>query len=149
MDKEEYIRRFDLAAQECRDFARSFVIEDLPEAILFDVALRWPPTVKGKIKYIGGRLLDPASIRSVPYVKARKMFWVDGKVPRWINMQVSRVEGNATVIEIATTDKLTSKEDRLMHAREGNPPFHVLGPWFPRFGWSMDIDGKFRLRQRG
>ena len=131
MEKDEYIRRFDLAARSCLEFARTCVIEDLPDNILFDVALNRQPDVRGKIKYVGGRLLDSVSIRSVPYVKARKMFWVEGKVPRWINMQVTRVDGDASIIEVTISDVLISDEVKLFHRGDGNPPFHILGPSRP------------------
>jgi len=147
MDKKEYIRRFDLAVSTCRDLARTCVIEVLPEEIRFDLALRREPNEKGKIKYVGGRLLDPATIRSVPYVEACEMHWVEGGVPRWINMNVSRVDGDATIIEIAATDTLISQEDRLLHRWAGNPPFQVLSPPNP-FGWSLARDGKFSLYWR-
>ena len=144
MDKREYIRRFDLEASTCRDLARTCVIEALPVDIRFDVALHREPNARGKIKYVGGRLLDPAAIRSLSYMEACEMHWVEGSVPRWINMNVSRVDGDATIIEIATTDMLISQEDRLLHRWAGNPPFQVLGPPNP-FGWSLAVDGKFSL----
>jgi hypothetical protein len=144
MDKKEYVRRFDLAVSTCRDLARACVIEVLPDDVRFDVALHRKPNEEGKIKYIGGRLLDPSAIRSVPYMEACEMHWVEGSVPRWIDMMVIGVDGDATVIEIATTDMLISQEDRLLHRWAGNPPFQALSPPNP-FGWSLAVDGKFNL----
>ena len=145
MDKNEYIRRFDLAAIACRDLARTCVVEVLPDDIRFDVALHWKPNERGEIEYVGGRLLDPASIRSVPYIEAREMYWVEGSVPRWIDMHVSRVDHEATIIEIVTTHMLISQEDKLLHRWAGNPPFQVTTPPHP-FRWSLEVDGKFSLK---
>jgi hypothetical protein len=148
MDKKEYIRRFDLAVSACVDLARTYVIEVLPDDVRFDVAQHRRPNEEGKIKYIGGRLLDPAAIRSVPYKEASEIHWVDGSVPRWIDMYVCRVDGDATIINIDTTDMLISQEEKLLHRWRGNPPFQVLGPPNP-IGWSsLDMNGKFSLHWR-
>jgi hypothetical protein len=109
------------------------------------VALHRKLNEEGKIKYVGGRLLDPEAIRSVPYMEACEMHWVEGSVPRWIDMYVSRVDGDATIIEIITTDMLISQENRLLHHWAGNPPFHAMGPSIPFVGWSLAVNGKFSL----
>ncbi len=145
MTKDEYIRRFDLGAQWAREFAERFLIETLPKKIKFDIPFGLQGDETGRVKFLGGRLVDPKALRSIEYIEARKMLWVDKKVPVWINMQVSRIEDDATIIEIHLADRLTEDESGLYHKLEGNPPFHILGPSLPHEGWSLARDGKFHL----
>jgi hypothetical protein len=37
MTRDEYIRRFDLAAKFCREFRQRWIIEPLPEQMKFDI----------------------------------------------------------------------------------------------------------------
>ncbi len=146
MTKEEYIRRFDLAATRCRDFAQSRLIEVLPDKLRFDVDCGATGTKEGPVKIIGGRLVDPSDLVSMEYIPARRMLWVDGKVPRWVDFRIRRLEVDATIIEIRFSDKLVTDDSTLWHKGEGVPPFHVLGPPCPR-GWrSLSLDGRFSLQ---
>ncbi len=145
MTKEEYIRRFDLAAARCRDFAQSRLIEVLPDKIRFDVRCGVTGAEKGPVKIIGGRLVNPVDLVSMEHVKARRMLWVDGKVPRWIDLQVTRLEVDATIVQIRFSDNLVLDDSALWHKAEGMAPFHVLGPLLPR-GWqSIARDGRFSI----
>jgi hypothetical protein len=146
MDLASFIAAFNRAAALCRDFARQFVVEELPLSLRFDFAAAGRPTdERGHVKFLGGRLLTPAQLRGVDPVRARKYLWVDGKIPQWINFSVHAADAEHTYIEVTVCGRLAADDRALYHRREGNPPFHVLGPALPS-GWvSVAESGKIRL----
>jgi hypothetical protein len=144
-----FIAAFDRAATLCRDFAQQFVTGELPASLRFDFAGAGRPTDQtGRVQFLGGRLLLPAQLRGVEPVRARKYLWVDGKVPQWINLSVHAADAEHTYIEVAVTDRLVAEVAQLYHQREGNPPFHVLGPALPPWWVSLAESGKFSLGWR-
>jgi hypothetical protein len=151
MTRDEYIRRFDLAAITCREFAQRWVIDQLPKNIKFDIPLYEPPKVRDERVKLpwGGRLILPEELIGIEYVKARKIFWVDGRIPVWINFNVDRTDGDFTIIEIHASDHLTDNDEILYHLWEGNPPFHILSPSVPGDPSLFDQDGKFNLSDAG
>jgi hypothetical protein len=141
-----FIAAFDRAAALCHDFAQQVVTENLPTSLRFDFLAAGQPTGQaGRVKFLGGRLLLPAQLRGVEPVQARKYLWVDGHVPQWVNLSVHAADAEHTYIEVAVCDRLTDDPTALYHQREGNPPFHLLGPALPP-GWvSLAASGKFSL----
>jgi hypothetical protein len=129
--------------------AQQFVVEELPASVRFDfAAARRKVDAGGRIKFLGGRLLTPGQLRGLDPVRARKYLWVDGKIPRWINFSVHAADAEHTYIEVVASDRLTADDRVLHHQREGNPPFHVLGPSLPPSWLSLAESGKFSLGWR-
>jgi hypothetical protein len=144
-----FITAFDRAAKSCRDFARPFVVEALPRSLRFNfAAAQRTPDRNGRIKFLGGRLLTPEELVGVEPVRARKYLWVGGKVPQWINLSVVAADDDHTYIELCVCNRLTSSMEHLYHTREGNPPFHILGPALPPDWESVEKSGKFSLGWR-
>jgi len=146
MEKSAFIAAFDRAAALCREFAQHFVVEHLPESLRFNfIAASRPIDQNGTIKFLGGCLLTPAQLLRVHPIRARKYLWVDGKIPIWINFNVMAADEQHTDIEVDASGRVTADNAGLYHQREGNPPFHVLGPATPP-GWvSLAVSGKFNL----
>jgi len=137
--------KFERAVEDCIDLAQAMVIEQLPQTAKFHILWYKPTDANGRTKFLGGRLLLPSDLQRVDHVTARRILWTDGKIPEWINFSVESISNEYTLIEVMLSDKLTSDEEPLRHSREGNPPFHVLGPILPP-GWrSVEQDGKFSL----
>ena len=149
MELQWFIAAFDRAAARCREFAQQFVSDELPSSLRFDFEIaRMPLDEKGRVKFLGGRLLPPTQLRAVDSVLAQKYLWVDGRIPHWINLSVHAADLEHTYIEVCTSARLTNELERLYHDREGNPPFHVLGPALPP-GWeSVTVNGRFNLPAR-
>ncbi len=144
-----FISAFDRAAITCRGFAQQFVSEELPPSLRFDFAAAGRATAQtGRVKFLGGRLLLPVQLRGVEPVQARKYLWVDGKVPQWINLSVHAADAEHTYIEVCVTDRLVAEVAHMCHRREGNPPFHILGPSVPPWWVSLAESGKFSLGWR-
>jgi hypothetical protein len=144
-----FIAAFERAAVSCHDVAQHFVTEQLPASLRFDFRAAARPTdATGRVKFLGGRLLVPSQLRGVEPVRARKYLWVDGRIPQWVNLLVHAADAEHTYIEVAISSRLTDDFSQLYHQREGNPPFHVLGPALPPQWVSLAESGKFHLSWR-
>jgi hypothetical protein len=144
-----FIAAFDRAATFCREFAGQHVVEPLPLSLRFDFrAAHRSLEPDGRIKFLGGRLLAPSQLVGVEPVRARKYLWVGGKVPQWVNLSVHAADADHTYIGVAVCGRLTNDPLALYHQREGNPPFHVLGPALPPAWESLEASGRFSLGWR-
>jgi hypothetical protein len=144
MDLATFIMRFDEAAAKCLQFTRQIVTEELPSELRFDIPWKRVDS-NGMIQFLGGRLLRPEEMTVRGYVETRKILWVDGMIPEWINFSILRHTPEYTVIEALVCNRLTDDDDRLYHKAEGYPPFHVLSPPLPE-GWdSPETSPKFSL----
>lgn len=144
-----FIPAFARAASRCREFAQLFVIEELPSSLRFDFrAAERTPGPDGRIKFLGGRLLAPTQLRGVEPVRARNYLWVDGRVPAWVNLSVHAADAEHTFIEVCATNRLVGEVGHMYHQREGNPPFHLLGPALPPEWVSVEVSGRFNLGWR-
>jgi hypothetical protein len=145
MNKEEYINKFDDAVIACVEFGQQYVVEELPTKIKFDISLHQIDEKSGKIKFLNGRLFEPNELKSIDYIQARKLLWIDGKVPHWVNMAVKRIEGAFTIIGIELCHKLATTEQQNNHLKEGLRPFRIRGPQLLS-GWkSIEENGKISL----
>ncbi|WP_426751631.1 hypothetical protein [Myxococcus sp. Y35] len=146
MDKSVFAERLRRAAERTRDFTRTLIFESLPDAIRFDVQLN--------CSYDGNQLhpderIYPEDPERIPATSGSgltreevvELLWREGTVPEWIDLSVSREDGEHTAIEVACCGRFTANEQLLYHEREGYPPFHVLGPPLPP---SYDIENRRR-----
>jgi hypothetical protein len=148
MDRASFEAAFDQATALCREFAQRHVVEALPASVKFDfAAANRSPDAQGRIKFLG-RLLTPDQLCNVEPARACKYLWVDGKLPLWINLNVQKADDAHTYIQVMVTDRLTADDSSLYHQNEGNPPFHVLGPFVPPNWVSLEASGKFSLHWR-
>ena len=153
MDKPTFISAFADAAQFCRDFAQSFIIEELPQALRFNFDVYQPELdATGKFKFTGGRLVKPEDLKGLEGREAGKFLWVDGKIPQWINLEFVEADEQCTYIRISfKLYRFTNDDNTLMHKREGNPPFHILfcppGGW-PRNWESVEKSGKISIKEK-
>lgn len=155
MDKHDFFDRLCLAVKAARDFAASYVIDELPEELCYtirsygtDRGTQGPP---GTIKFLGGRFLRPIGLQQLPPRRAASLLWVDGKVPAWINIGVANysethielvIRFSATLVE-ANEDEVSPDYE----CERGNPIvlFRVRGPGTPE-GWrSVQLNGRVRM----
>lgn len=72
-----------------------------------------------------------AGLKGVDATTVIDLLFRDGMVPEWINLTVTHEHGGRTFVEALCCGRFTANEALLYHAREGYPPFHVLGPSIP------------------
>jgi hypothetical protein len=114
MERTTFAERLHLAARRAHDFARTLVEEPLPDPLLFRLA----PA-------------PGAELQNCTVDQALDVLWRDGQVPEWIDVAVVGESGSATLVELLCCGRFIAGEERLYHAPEGHPPFHVLGPSRP------------------
>jgi hypothetical protein len=136
MDRETFADRFRRAAQRARDFAQSFLEEELPPQLRFRLELN--ASYDGNPLHASERLFpadsDPRRRRAVSNLDeagALAAFWRDGLVPEWVDLSVVGVTGAATLVGALTCGRFTADDGLLYHRDEGYAPFHVLGPSLP------------------
>ena len=149
MDKSVFSERLWRAAECARDFARTLVIERLPDAIRFEVHLNQShdgnPLHPDERVYPEDTERIPASRRSrLTREEAVELLWREGAVPEWVNLSVSREDGEHTLIGLECCGRFTANTQRLYHEREGYPPFHVLGPSLSP-SYDSEKGGRFSL----
>jgi len=141
--------RFVEAAASARSFAQGYVIEDLPEALVFRVRLNQSydghPPRPGEVRFpVDGGLDRAVALLRCDAETVVAELWRDGLVPEWVNLTVVGETGAATVVEVVCCGRFTADDAVLYHAREGWPPFHVLGPSLP-----VEHDGgRFSIHSR-
>jgi hypothetical protein len=130
VDRSEFLSRFSKACFLAIRHAGKLWNRELPATFQLSVITATPPEElpSGKLKFLGGRLLEKEKLRNLTLEQATKLLWVDGKVPRWINVSVEMTGLESTYLNIICCDKLAKTEAEFYHRREGNPPFHVLAP---------------------
>jgi len=132
-----FATRFATAARHARDFARGFVVEALPESMMFRVLLNQSnddiePLRTGEVVFP----LDSAehrsqALRACDAQTVVDELWREGRVPEWVDLSVVDVEGGCTVVELLCCGRFTDDESLLYHRAEGRPPFHVTSPVLP------------------
>jgi hypothetical protein len=128
MERERFKQAFEKAVELAKTLAQR-KHPDLPTEVpvLFDIST--PQLEPGeKFKFLGGRILTREDLVALSAVNVRKLLWIDGRVPTWINLAVDRLEAGALYLTVYYSKELAERDGPWRHAREGNPPFHVLGP---------------------
>ena len=149
MDKTVFAERLRCASERTRDFARTQILEPLPDALRFDVQLNSSydgnPLHPDERVYPDDPERIPGHLRSwLTEEQVLELLWRDGAVPEWINLTVSEEDEDYTLIEVDCCGRFTANEQLLYHEREGYPPFHVLGPSLPP-SHSLESNSKERF----
>ncbi len=155
MIKQEFYDRLCLAGKIARNSAINYVIDELPEDLLYtirshgsDRGRQGPP---GTIKFIGGRFLRLEELQQLDARRAASLLWVDGKVPAWVNIQVGNYNETHTILSIGFCSTLLPADENKLppdyKCEPGNRlvPFRIRGPIIPA-GWqSLQLNGRFPL----
>ena len=158
MNKKQFIERLRSASHMAHALAASYVIEPLPQELLFNIDPMDDPRgsrgPEGTVKFLGGRFVLLKDLYRLEASKAASLLWVDGRVPAWVNLCVVDCDEHTTSIEVAYTQVLMeadeSKLPRDIGASPENAlaPFRIRGPGVPD-GWrSIANDGRVPLRRR-
>src|SRR3989338_3479136 len=58
-------------------------------------------------------------------------FYIEGKVPLWIDLNVGGIENGKTIIHCLASNDYVEDGFSLKNITEGMSPYHVLGPGLP------------------
>jgi hypothetical protein len=158
LTKKEFVDRLRTAARGARALASQYVVESLPETIVFNLRVVDDPRgtrgPEGTVKFLGGRFVLPANLVGLDASQAASLLWVDGRVPRWVNLYVEECDDQTTTIALMLTARLVeadaAKLPRDIGASPENElaPFRIRGHGLPA-GWrSVATDGRVSIRKR-
>ena len=135
------------AARHALEFARTLVVNDLPDKLRYVVYLG--------ASYDGNPLEDREQTFPDDYADRQRCFfdsdevvellWREGKVPEWINVSVESEDGEYTLIRLECCGRYSDDVNHIYHAHEGRAPFQVLGPPAPPDYGSGGSEDKYDL----
>jgi hypothetical protein len=138
MSKQQFTQRLKQAGARAREFATQFIIEELPDQLVFSLQQYDNPRGKrgpaGTLKFLGGRFLRPEQLVGLEAWRAAALLWADGKVPAWVNLAVSSCTDTTTEIKVSFCTRLVpavpSQLPRDIGASPKNElaPFRIRGP---------------------
>ncbi|GAA6151564.1 hypothetical protein [Pseudoteredinibacter isoporae] len=133
ISREAFERNFLDASRHALEFARTLVVDELPDKIKCIVFLG--ASYDGR-PLIGDEITFPEDCKEnmrtfESYEKVIKLLWREGKVPEWINVSVISEEKGFTNIRLDCCGRYSGDPEKIYHAQEGRAPFHVLGPPIP------------------
>jgi hypothetical protein len=136
VERETLADRLRQAAESTRDFSQGFVLEELPDDLLFRVRLNSSydrnPLRDGEVLFPEDSSYERAvDLRLCEAEAVVDALWRDGRVPEWINLSPIGCTDSATILEVLSCGRFTDDERLLYHQDAGLPPFHVLGPNLP------------------
>lgn len=141
MNKEDFTDRLILAGNTARKFAETldYVNVKLPDKLVFTLQeyndQLGRQSKNGKLKFLGGRFIDPSELKCLSASNAASLLWVGGKVPSWINVLPKNYTADTTEIELLFSKSLVPAEEEKLAPDYGmefnNPlvPFRIRGPW--------------------
>lgn len=136
MDRTEFAQRLQAASVAARDFARTFVLETLPDEMLFRVRLN--QSYDGNPLHPDERVFPEDSALNLSErlhrctdTEAIDLLWRDGRFPEWVDIAVVAETGSQTIMGMRCCGRFTLNDQLLYHVKEGCPPFHAVGPAFP------------------
>jgi hypothetical protein len=140
MDKSAFTDRLILAGSTARKFAETldYVKVKLPAKLTFTIHKyndpRGTQSKFGKLKFLGGRFLNPSELKNLSAAKTASLIWVDGKVPSWINVYVKNYNADSTEImldfskTLVPADEAKLPPDIGMKPNDPLVPFRIRGP---------------------
>jgi len=130
---------------------RQYVLDDLPEDVRLLVvpncSFDGNPLEGDEEVYPGEELPQGTTLAPKTEVEAVTLLYRRGKVPEWINVQVDSADEQCSYLVLECCGRFTAIEDYLYHRGGGIPPFNPQVA-MPGIEYDLEIDGKFRLRQR-
>ena len=135
MDQETFRQRFVAAYQQATEFGQTFVVETLPDRVLFNLQLNSSYDVNASPEF--ELFPDDSNLRTTIQTKGIgeeavvEILYRNGMVPQWVDLQVAGKTKDATIVSIRSCGRFTDDESWLYHQGEGRPPFHVTGPTLP------------------
>jgi hypothetical protein len=136
MDRGTFLDHLAKASEICREFATRFVLDSLPHASRFFVALNCS---YDKIALKEGEVAFPDDVQKYgkrigPLEKddVMSLLWRDRMVPEWINISVCDADEQFTYVELKCCGRFTSQDHLLYYTSTGAAPFGVKSPPYPK-----------------
>lgn len=114
MNKKIFLKRFDEAIEKVLDKARKSLIESVPSDCKFN------------IEYTDFKKIEP-----ITKDEAIAIIYKDGKVPRWVNINLRTIDNEVSLINCLVAPDYFENDADLLYEDESVPPFRVGFPPLP------------------
>ena len=114
MGKKIFLKRFDEAIERVLDKARKALIEDVPSGCKFNI-----------------EYTDLHKIQPITKEEAIAIMYRDGKVPRWVNINLRTIDNGVALINCLVASDYFENDADLLYEDEGVAPFRVGFPPLP------------------
>lgn len=129
MTKEDFRLRLVTSLNKSIEIAEKFVKEDLQNKLIINLYSR---DKKDRLIRI--------SIDEVV-----EKLYRDGKTPKWVNLNVVKVDCGYTILECCYSDIFTNDDKLMQFHNEPQSPFKSGSPYLPPHWKGLENDGKFNL----
>ncbi|UJR82777.1 hypothetical protein [Sandaracinus amylolyticus] len=131
MDRDRFARHLETALTRARDFARTMVVEDLPDPIRVRLFLEVHGVMEREDDWITFAQDVGRAPRELAIDEAIHELWRDGRVPQWIDVAAASDRDGTTIVAALACPRFVADEARLYHTWGDIPPFHVTSPPLP------------------
>lgn len=149
MNKDTFIELLSKASKSSRDFARTMIIEGLPDTVVFKVRLNCsydgnPLHADERVYPDDRERFTEGQLEGLQIEYVVELLWRDGRVPEWIDISVIDADDEHTIVEARCCGRFTDNDALLYYDEEGTiavhdpliggprpSPFHVVGPSLP------------------
>jgi hypothetical protein len=131
MQEEEFKQLLELATVQAKQFALRYITNDLPKENIYNIHLNISEDNPALTQYDiypedNNRVIEKALLPTVIKTLYRK-----GKVPVWIDISVSEVQDNKTVLTLLCAGRYSPDLQELYYHNSGLGPFGVKSPILP------------------
>jgi len=145
MNKETFQDHLTRAADSAVDFARNYVLNELPNQRKFLVhpnqSFDENPLQADEETYPNESQPDDQPILFTTAEAVVDYLWRSTKIPEWIDISVGAEDGEHTYLRLLCCGRFTATEELLYHRDGGVPPFSVKSPVFPP-GYDESVEGE-------
>jgi len=143
MKREEFKANFEKATGTAFDLGQRFVIQTLPEKLVFHVypnhSYDGNPLEGDEELFPDESLEDGKYLEMATQDEVLDFLWRAEKIPEWIDINVESASDNITVMRLQCCGRFTASFDLLYHRSGGMQPFAIKSPYLP-IGYDHDVE---------
>ena len=143
MNKETFQEHMTRAADSAVDFARNYVLNELPNKRKFLVHPNQScdeDLSSDEETYPKDSQPDDQPILFTTAEAVVDYLWRNNKIPEWIDISVDSEDGEHTYLQLLCCGRFTETEELLYHRDGGLPPFSIKSPVLPP-GYDDSMEG--------
>jgi hypothetical protein len=135
MTRDEFGELFEKCTKAALEFARQYVVEDLPEEVIYLIKPNQScdegPLELDEVVFPGESLANLRDSYTTDLVGTIDFLYREGKVPEWVDVSVVGVDERFSHVELLCCGRFTSNESRWYYAKQGQGPFGIRSPPLP------------------
>lgn len=152
MTQDEFTALLMRCTVDCVAFCRGYVIDVLPDAVLYTVRLNQScdvhPLHDDEVVFPEDSSVPPGLLCGRSAQQTADLLWREGRIPEWVDMSVVDASSEHTHVGLLCCGRFTANAQRWYYAHRGNGPFGIKSPVLPVKS-NGNAPVKFRLNRHG